>query len=52
LYNRPEVAAVLSGLSPTPPIIIIIIIIIIYPQALGSVFIAFYDSQGYGGDIL
>jgi hypothetical protein len=28
LYNRPEVAAVPSGLSPTPLIIIIIIIII------------------------
>jgi hypothetical protein len=27
LYNRPEVAAVPSGLSPTPLIIIIIIII-------------------------
>jgi hypothetical protein len=29
LYNRPEAAAVPSGLSPTPIIIIIIIIIII-----------------------
>jgi hypothetical protein len=29
LYNKPEVAAVPSGLSPTPLIIIIIIIIII-----------------------
>jgi hypothetical protein len=24
----------------------------LYPQALGSLFVAFYDSQGYGGDIL
>jgi hypothetical protein len=32
LYNRPEVAAVPSGLSPTPLIIIIIIIIIIIGQ--------------------
>jgi hypothetical protein len=23
-----------------------------YPQAPGSLFVAFYDSQGYGGDIL
>jgi hypothetical protein len=23
----------------------------LYPQALGSLFVAFYDSQGYGGDI-
>jgi hypothetical protein len=23
----------------------------LYPQALGSLFIAFYDSQGYGGGI-
>jgi hypothetical protein len=25
---------------------------VIYPQALGSLFVAFYDSQGYGGGIL
>jgi hypothetical protein len=24
----------------------------LYPQALGSLFVAFYDSQSYGGDIL
>jgi hypothetical protein len=24
----------------------------LYPQALASLFIAFYDSQGYGGGIL
>jgi hypothetical protein len=24
----------------------------LYPQALGSLFVAFYDSQGYGGGIL
>jgi hypothetical protein len=24
----------------------------LYPQAMGSLFIAFYNSQGYGGDIL
>jgi hypothetical protein len=24
----------------------------LYPQALGSLFIAFYVSQGYGGSIL
>jgi hypothetical protein len=24
----------------------------LYPQALGSLFVASYDSQGYGGDIL
>jgi hypothetical protein len=24
----------------------------LYPQAPGSFFIAFYDSQGFGGDIL
>jgi hypothetical protein len=24
----------------------------LYPQAPGSIFIAFYDSQGYGGGIL
>jgi hypothetical protein len=23
----------------------------IYPQALGSLFVAFYDAQGYGGDM-
>jgi hypothetical protein len=23
----------------------------LYPQALGSIFVASYDSQGYGGDI-
>jgi hypothetical protein len=23
----------------------------LYPQALGSLFVAFYDSQGYGGGI-
>jgi hypothetical protein len=23
----------------------------VYPQAAGSLFVAFYDSQGYGGDI-
>jgi hypothetical protein len=23
----------------------------LYPQAPGSLFVAFYDSQGYGGDI-
>jgi hypothetical protein len=24
----------------------------LYPQAPGSLFISFYDSQGYGGDII
>jgi hypothetical protein len=24
----------------------------LYPQALGSLFVAFYDSQGYGGGVL
>jgi hypothetical protein len=24
----------------------------LYPRALGSIFVASYDSQGYGGDIL
>jgi hypothetical protein len=24
----------------------------LYPQALGSLFVAFYYSQGYGGDVL
>jgi hypothetical protein len=24
----------------------------LYPQALGSLIVAFYDSQGYGGGIL
>jgi hypothetical protein len=24
----------------------------LYPQAPGSIFVAFYDSQGYGGGIL
>jgi hypothetical protein len=23
----------------------------LYPQALGSLFVAYYDSQGYGGGI-
>jgi hypothetical protein len=36
LYNRPEVAAVPSGLTPTPLIIIIIIIIIIIDAVLES----------------
>jgi hypothetical protein len=49
-----------SALRPTPNLEYQVSVLMLhsdrmaqlYPQVLGSLFVAFYDSQGYGGGIL
>jgi hypothetical protein len=35
-----------------PVLISPVTVVQLYPQALGSLFVTFYNSQGYGADIL